>query len=131
MVTYFSVEWKSTRIQKQSSSILIIDARKKCITYAELTMRGDILNQQDGPLQAGSSAQFFSYLTEIFEQWNGQLNFSEPTSEDFWWKIKIRIKSGKTYRIKGTVAYPPYGNVIENKLQNLCAEAGLRIAQTK
>ena len=90
-------------------------------------MRGDVLYQKDGPLQASSSARFFAILTDTFNQWGGQSDSSASASGDFWWQVKIRTKTGRTYRIKGTTAYPPSGAMIEDELQTLCKEAGFRI----
>lgn len=126
-MTYFSIEWKSERLQRNTSSILIVDRGKRKITFAEFTMRGDVLEQQDGPLQASSGAQFFSDMEEALRQWNGQTDFSEPAAINFWWKIKLRERSGKIHRIKGTTACPPFGITIEKELQSLCAEAGIRV----
>lgn len=126
MVTYFSMEWKSERLQKNASSILIVDGRKRRITFAEFAMCGDVLEQWDGPLQASSGAQFFSDMTEALSQWNGRSDFSEPAVSNFWWKIKLRERSGKIHRIKGSTACPPFGITIEKELQSLCIESGIR-----
>lgn len=131
MATYFSVEWKNNQIPKQAKSILIIDRGKWRITYADLTMRGDVLLQKDGPLQASCAAQFFSVVNEALNQWRGQTDFSEPSSEDFCWKIKIRSKTGKIHRISGTMIYPPMGDALERELRILCEDAGIHITCIK
>lgn len=127
MVSYFSVEWKNERANKNSSAILIVDGTRRKITYGELSKRGDVLFQQDGPLQACDSGKFFSNLTEIMEQWGDRVDFSVSLSDDCWWKIKIRAKAGRMYRIKGTTTYPPYGDQIAKELEALCKNAGIHI----
>ena len=127
MVSYFSVEWKTDRTNGNSSTMLIVDGARRKITYGEISGRGDVLSQQDGPLQAGDSASFFLFLTEILGQWGDQNDFSVISSHDCWWKIKIRTKTGRIHRMKGTTTYPPYGEQIEKELDVLCKNAGLRI----
>ena len=127
MVSYFSVEWKNERANKNSSAILIVDGARRKITYGEISGRGEVLSQQDGPLQAGDSANFFLFLTEILEQWGDQTDFSAISSRDCWWKAKIRTKTGRIYRMKGTTTYPLYGERIEKELDILCKNAGIRI----
>lgn len=127
MGTYFSVEWQNNQQPKHVKSILIVDRGKRRITYADLTMRGDVLRQEDGPLQASRAAQFFSVVNDALCQWGGQTDFSVPSSEGFWWKIKIRSMTGKIYRINGTTSYPLMGDVIERELEALCEDAGIHI----
>ena len=128
MITYLSVEWKKQCKQQSGSAILIVDGKKKRVTYAELSMRGDVLKQQDGPLQAGASAEFFSFLAEVVSQWEGMADYSVSPYEDIWWKIKIRETSRRIYRITGTSVYPPCGAIIERKILALCEEAGIHVA---
>lgn len=129
MVTYFSLEWQNWSCHPchdLSSTLLIVSGSKKRITYGELDGRGNVLLQQDGPLQSSSSREFFRLVEEIHNKWNGQSDFSVPVCDGSCWKIKIRFSNGVTSRIKGTVGYPPDGKTIEEALIQLCNEAGIR-----
>ena len=128
MISYFSLEWHVENQEKGNKhvrSILIVDNSKKIITYAELTARGDVITQQDGPVQAYTGARFGEILSEIKEQWGTRVDFtSSSTGHD--WKIKMRSKTGKIYRIKGN-ELPPSASIIENEVISLSKDAGIKL----
>ena len=128
MIAYFSLEWQVEKQKKDNRhvrSILIVDNSKKTITYAELTARGDVITQQDGPVQAYAGARFGEILSEIKEQWGEKVDFTS-FSAGHDWKIKMRSKSGKVYRIKGN-ELPPSSRIIENEVISLSKEAGIKL----
>ncbi len=132
VITYFSLEWYNCGCHcgdDVSSTILIVSSGKKRITYGELNSRGDVLSQQDGPLQASSSRAFFDNLDKIITSWEGRQDFCVPVCDGSCWKITIHLANRKIYRFKGTVEYPPCGREIEQGLLRLCEEAGVRAPQ--
>ena len=129
MITYFSLEWQDWSCHPGdalSSTLLIISGSKKKVTYGELDGRGNILFQQDGPLQASDGGTFFALAERIVEQWGDQTDFSVPVCDGSCWKIKVRYNRGKTLKYTGTVAYPPDGQALERALQALCDSAGIQ-----
>ena len=132
MITYFSLTWQNCGLhcgEDISSTIIIVTSSKKKITYGQLDARGNVISCQDGPLQTSNGRRFFTLLEEAFNQWAGQDDFSIPVCDGSCWNIKLRFSSGKTYRIKGTVAFPPLGKQIEEELLRLSSDAGIRIYQ--
>ena len=129
MITYFSLEWQNWSCHPchgLSSTLLIVSGSKRRITYGELDGRGNVLLQQDGPLQSSSSREFFRLVEEVYNNWNGQSDFCVPVCDGSCWKIKIRFSEGAIARIKGTIAYPPNGTAIEQALVRLCSDAGIQ-----
>ena len=85
MITYFSLEWKNWSCHpgnEVSSTILIISGSKRKITYGELDGRGNILSQQDGPLQAASAREFFLLVEDRLKIAEHQIQFYVPMSKD-------------------------------------------------
>lgn len=62
---------------------------------------------------------FFLYIDNLCHANTWESDYSVEVCDGFCWEMLIRFGRSHRYKIKGTIDFPPYGNVITRKIEDM------------